>query len=245
MKELDTFMASEAPIRARKPQGLHVRGRATACPGRSIVGTIGTLAIVLLMAACSRGSATASSTPTPTPTPSPSSSATPSPTDPSTPSATPSPVATDSPAPAPSPSPSRVPSTPTPGAADTPVTSLLIPESTTNYDFGPTTINGVDYAQSLKISPRNASANVQIDAGRSKHRFVGSLGIPDNQSSGASYQVDISLDNAAPVYSTVVNFGETKNIDLDVTKALRIKITVLWKAGQSGEVAIGNPKLGS
>ncbi|MCW3043656.1 MAG: hypothetical protein JWL57_1814, partial [Actinobacteria bacterium] len=95
------------------------------------------------------------------------------------------------------------------------------------------------------ISPRNASANVQIDAGRSKHRFVGSLGIPDNQSSGASYQVDISLDNAAPVYSTVVNFGETKNIDLDVTKALRIKITVLWKAGQSGEVAIGNPKLGS
>ncbi|MEA2593520.1 MAG: hypothetical protein QOD62_3351 [Actinomycetota bacterium] len=243
MKELDTFMASEAPVRARKPQGLHVRGRATACPGRSIAGTIGTLAIVLLMAACSRGSATASSTPTPTPTPSPSSSATPSPTDPSTPSATPSPIATDSPAPAPSRE--LVPSTPTPGAADTPVTSLLIPESTANYDFGPTTINGVDYAQSLKISPGNASVNVQINAGRSKHRFVGSLGIPDNQSSGASYQVDISLDNAAPIYSTVVNFGETKNIDLTVTNALRIKITVLWKAGVAGTVAIGNPKLGS
>src|SRR4029077_10982591 len=101
----------------------------------------------------------------------------------------------------------------------------------------------VDYAQSLKISPGTAAVNVQINAGRSTHRFLGSLGIPDNQSSTASYQADISLDNAAPIYSTVVNFGETKKIDLDVTNALRIKISVLWKAGQYGVIAIGNPKL--
>jgi copper chaperone CopZ len=155
-------------------------------------------------------------------------SATPSPT----PSPTASPTIADSPTPAASREP--IPSTPTPGAADTPVTSLLIPESTANYDFGPTTINGVDYGQSLKISPGNGTVNVQIDAGRSKRRFVGSLGIPDNQSSSASYQVDISLDNAAPLYSTVVNFGETKNIDLNVTNALRIKVTVQWKAGRGG-----------
>jgi len=43
----------------------------------------------------------------------------------------------------------------------------------------------------------------------------------------------------------VVNFGETKNIDLNVTNALRIKVTVQWKAGLAGAVAIGNPKLGS
>ena len=231
MKELDRFMAPEAAVRARRPH----------------VGTVGTAAIVLLMAACSRGSATVSSTPTVTPTASPSSSA-PSPTASSptapaaTSSATASPTGTDSPAP--SPSRELVPSITPPGAADTPVTSLLIPESTANYDFGQTTINGVDYAQSLRISPGNASVNVQINAGRSRHRFMGSLGIPDNKSSSASYQVDISLDNAAPIYSTVVLFGETKKIDLDVTGALRIKITVLWKAGQSGEVAIGNPRLG-
>jgi hypothetical protein len=242
MKELDTVMAPEAPLRVPKPQGLHVGGRATACPGRSIVGTFSTVAIVLLTAACGHGSSAVSSTPALSPTSSPSFTATSSPTDPSTPSATPSPTATESLAPAPSRE--SVPSTPPPGAADTAVTSLLIPENTANYDFGQATINGVDYAQALKIYPRNSPLNVQIDAGRSKHRFVGSLGIPDNQSSTASYQVDISLDNAAPIYSAVVNFGETKNIDLNVTNALRIKITVLLKAGQSGEVAIGNPKLG-
>jgi cytoskeletal protein RodZ len=222
MKELDPFMAPETR-------------------GRSIVGAVGTVAIILLMAACSGGSPTAASTPTPTPTSAASSSA-PSPTEPSTPSATSSPTPSDTPTTAPSRDP--IPSTPTPGATDTPVTSLLIPESTTNYDFSPTTINGVDYAQSLRITSGNASVNVQIDAGRSHRRFTGSLGIPDNQSSSASYQVDISLDNAAPVYSTVVNFGEMKKIDLDITNALRIKITVLWKAGQAGVVAIGNPKLG-
>lgn len=58
--------------------------------------------------------------------------------------------------------------------------------------------------------------------------------------------MDISLDNGPVVYSTVINFGESKNIDIDVTNALRIKVTVTSKSANScctsEYLAIGNPR---
>lgn len=118
----------------------------------------------------------------------------------------------------------------------------LIPESTANYDFGPTVINGVSYPNALRITAQQSPQRLEIDAGRSRARFRGVLGVPDDGKSSASFQVDISLDNGPSIMSVVVNFGETKDIDLDVTNALRIKITVLSKTSDYGRVAIGNPR---
>ena len=39
-----------------------------------------------------------------------------------------------------------------------------------------------------------------------------------------------------------MNFGESKPIDLDVTNALRIRITISSKTRESGTIGIGNPR---
>ena len=61
---------------------------------------------------------------------------------------------------------------------------------------------------------------------------------------GIAYEkVDISLDNGPPALSTIVNFGESKPIDIDVTNVLRIKITILQKNSDCcAVVGIGTPR---
>lgn len=135
-----------------------------------------------------------------------------------------------------------VPTTLAPRLADAAIDLSLIPEATAGYDFQPSTINGVSYVNALRISSNRTPAKVEINAGRSRKRLLGSLGIPDDQESDSVHQVEISLDNSPPIFSTPLNFGETKQIDLDVTNALRVRITVSSKTGNYGRVAIGNPR---
>jgi len=139
---------------------------------------------------------------------------------------------------------SLVPTTALPSVADARIGKSLIPEATTGYEVEPTTINGVQYANALRIGSQRTAVKVEINASRSRQRFLGTLGIPDDQKSSTSIQVEISLDNAPAAFSTVVNFGETKKIDLDVTNALRVKVTVLTKTGESSSpvIAIGDPR---
>ncbi|MGI8686632.1 MAG: NPCBM/NEW2 domain-containing protein [Acidimicrobiales bacterium] len=112
------------------------------------------------------------------------------------------------------------------------------------FDKG--TINGVSYTNALYLHPLQYASGperrVEIDAGRSRKRFLGDLGIPDTEASTSAYKVDISLDGAAPIYSTELKFGETKKIDLDITNVLRIKILVSSISGYA-YLAIGSPRL--
>jgi hypothetical protein len=117
----------------------------------------------------------------------------------------------------------------------------FVPESTLNFWFGQSTINGVSYTNALLIRV-SYPGRVEINAGRSRSRFLGELGVPDDQKSGSAYKVDVSFDNAAPVLSTEVRFGQTKRLDLDVTNVLRIKISISPIAGSWGDLAIGNPR---
>lgn len=142
--------------------------------------------------------------------------------------------------------PTRVPISTTlpPAIADSEIGQTLVPESTTSYDFQQETINGVAFPNALRIYSTTSPKKVEINAGRSRKRFLGSLGIPDDAKSTSVHQVEISLDNGPPVFSTVLNFGETKTIDLDVTNVLRVRITVVSKESSSsgGYLAIGNPR---
>jgi hypothetical protein len=126
--------------------------------------------------------------------------------------------------------------------ADTMVTRALVVEATTSPQVGPATINGVSYVNALRLYSYRTSQKVEIDAGRRRTRFLGVLGIPDNETSASVHQVDISLDNAAPVLSVLLKFGETKNIDLDVTNVLRIRITSIAQSNTGDSIAIGNPR---
>jgi hypothetical protein len=158
--------------------------------------------------------------------------------------------------------PSTPPSTSLPTSVDTtapmPTTTTMPPAEASvdaddvkeheeiSYSFGAATINGVKYANALIMRPdsyRDAASRLEIDAGRSRKRFLGDLGIPDSERSATAYKIEISLDNAAPVFSTEIRFGETRKIDIDVTNVLRIKI-VASPITCCDAVAIGSPRFG-
>ena len=131
---------------------------------------------------------------------------------------------------------------PVPG--ETMIDRTFVPEKTTDFSVGQSRINGVSFSNALIIYSSRSPGRIEIDGARSRKRFRGILGVPDDQPSASSHQVDISLDNGPTVFSTVLNFGETKEIDLDVTGALRIKVTVTNRSSESSYayVAIGNPR---
>lgn len=139
---------------------------------------------------------------------------------------------------------SSVPTTLPPAPGETTIDRTFVPEKTTDFSVGQSRINGVSYSNALIILSPKSPGRIEIDAGRTRKRFRGVLGIPDDQRSSSSHQVDISLDNGPTVFSAVLNFGETKEIDLDVSGALRIKVTVTNKTSDtsSAYVAIGNPR---
>lgn len=150
----------------------------------------------------------------------------------------------DSPA-APDGGPVRSPSPQPPSepAGDIAIDRDLLPEYTAaRPSFDQVTMNGVTYPSAMVVYSNQDPQRVEIDAGRKRDRFQGSLSIPDDQTSESAHQVDISLDNGPPVFSALVRFGETKQIDLDVSGALRIKITYVSVGARDGRFGIGSPR---
>ncbi len=137
-----------------------------------------------------------------------------------------------------------MPTTTEPASADLAIESGQIPEATTGYRFERATINGEAFATALIMQSSTSPLKLEINAGRTRKRFLGSLGVPDDEKASSSHQIDISLDNGPSILSFVVNFGELKAIDLDVTNALRIRITLVSKTTSGGRVAIGSPRFG-
>lgn len=126
---------------------------------------------------------------------------------------------------------------------ETPINaSSFVPEGFA--EFEQETINGVAYPNAMTIPTSTSPKKVEINAGRTRNRFLGALGVPDTESSASVHHVEISLDDAPPVFSTELKFGETKDIDLDVTNVLRIRITVLLtsRTPTYSSIAIGNPR---
>lgn len=124
------------------------------------------------------------------------------------------------------------------------LTREMVPENTTSFgiEIDQVTMNGVDYpAAVLLVGDRNV-AKIEINAGRRYERFRGSLSVPDDEDSDSAYQVDISLDGGDPTFSTLVKFGETKEIDLKIDQVLRIKIEFVAVGNDDGRFGIGNPR---
>src|SRR6266851_4656525 len=210
---------------------------------------VAVLTLLLFLGSCGKTSSATNPPSSVSPNPSPNASTSPTMSSPSLAPSSGSPSSITS-SPTPSAADDRSPiATPTPPAvAETEIGSSLIPENTTNFYFHEATINGSLFTNAMLMDTTGSPRTVQIDAGRRRHRFLGSVGIPDNQTSSSSVKVDISLDTAPPIFSAVINFGELKPIDLDVTNVLRVKITVaeprFGTSNSSGVIGIGNPRFG-
>lgn len=139
-----------------------------------------------------------------------------------------------------------VPTAPATQAGEIAIDRTLIPEDTAGSSLERATMNGITYPNVLTMQTGCRPAKVEINAGRVRHRFIAALGIPDNQSSASAVQVDISVDNAAPVLSTTIRFGELKDVDIDITGGLRVRVSVSSMAASCNTVimGLGNPRFG-
>jgi hypothetical protein len=114
------------------------------------------------------------------------------------------------------------------------------------WRFEKRTANAVAYNNALVLSGCcNHTRYIEIDAGRSRNRFVADLAIPDDQRSSDAFHVEVALDGQPPVYVADVRFGETKPIDIPVPNVLRVRVS--WSAtnGSSSntyQLALGNPR---
>jgi hypothetical protein len=118
-----------------------------------------------------------------------------------------------------------------------------IATSTASYEFRTSAINGISFLNVLRIASSGSPKTLEISAARGKTRFQGTLGIPDDQEATGRHRVEVRLDNQVPALSVTINSGDIKQIDLDVTNALRIRIIVSPETTESGVLAIGNPRL--
>lgn len=106
-----------------------------------------------------------------------------------------------------------------------------------NFQTGAAKTNGTTYSHAVRSGTVNYStqnATIEYDLSRQYRRLVADLGLLDTSSSDASYKVEIYGDNRR-LYADSLTLGTAKPLKLDVTKILRLRISI------SGGNGIANP----
>lgn len=111
------------------------------------------------------------------------------------------------------------------------------------FDRGTAKANGKSYSHALTVSAgSSAAADIEYDLSRQYRQLVSELGLSDESSSDLKYRVEIFGDGRQ-LYDQTVVLGETKSIKLDVTRVLRLRlsVTVLRSTNTSdGAVVLGD-----
>jgi len=118
------------------------------------------------------------------------------------------------------------------------------------YNVGSAKANGQAYSHAMSIgaygsnyssSTSTPPAVVEFDLSREYRKLVTEIALEDRSSSDANQKVEIYADGRQLAAETLT-FGQTKALSLDVTKALRLRISVTSLTG-SGTVVFGDAKV--
>lgn len=106
---------------------------------------------------------------------------------------------------------------------------------TGNIYTGSAKANGKTYSHAVRayVDPSGGSSSSEYDLSRQYRRLSGELGLDDESSSDASYKVEIFGDGRRLVSKTLV-LGQTVPVSADVTKVLRLRLSVTGLGGASG-----------
>jgi len=112
--------------------------------------------------------------------------------------------------------------------ARTPVISNLaevdsVGNDCSNYESGEAQVNGDSYANSLML--RASECGVEFNLGRDWQRLKATIGLRDDSDSGASYRFEVFGDGTS-LLNEVVTIGEIREVDVDVTDVLRLRIQI-------------------
>ncbi|MFJ9106267.1 NPCBM/NEW2 domain-containing protein [Streptomyces sp. NPDC102405] len=133
-------------------------------------------------------------------------------------------------------------SVPSGSASQTQYLSDLDPlKSTQGVDTSIVEINGEGFARSVTLIVNAAGPvnSAEYNLGRHWDRFSATAGLRDDSPTGGKLTFEVSVDGKQE-YSETIPLGKSQEIDLDVSDALRLKLTVTYSGQDDGSSYYGS-----
>jgi hypothetical protein len=113
--------------------------------------------------------------------------------------------------------------------------------STIGVDTSPAEINGRGFARSVTLIASSAGPtnSAEYNIGRDWSVFSATIGLRDDSPSGGSLTFEVSVDGTRK-YSREIPLGRSQNISLNVSHALRIKLTVTYSGQDPANTYYGS-----
>lgn len=113
--------------------------------------------------------------------------------------------------------------------------------STRGVDTSTAEINGKGFARSVTLTA-NAAGPVnfaEYNLGRHWHTFTATVGLRDDSPTAGSLTFEVAIDGTRE-YREQIRLGESRNVELDVSNALRLKMTITYTGEDAGGVYYGS-----
>ncbi|MFF0087679.1 NPCBM/NEW2 domain-containing protein [Streptomyces canus] len=113
--------------------------------------------------------------------------------------------------------------------------------STQGVDTSAVEINGEGYARSVTLIVNAAGpvGSAEYNLARHWDRFSAAVGLRDDSPTGGRITFEVSVDGRLQ-YSETIPLGRSQKIDLDVSDALRLKLTVTYSGQDTGSSYYGS-----
>ncbi|MFI6412944.1 NPCBM/NEW2 domain-containing protein [Streptomyces sp. NPDC050585] len=113
--------------------------------------------------------------------------------------------------------------------------------STQGVDTSAVEINGKGFARSVTLTANAAGPvnSAEYNLGRHWHTFTATVGLRDDSPTGGTLTFEVVIDGTRE-YRETIRLGESRAVRLDVSDALRLKLTVTYTGHDAGNVYYGS-----
>jgi hypothetical protein len=113
--------------------------------------------------------------------------------------------------------------------------------STQGVDTSAVEINGKGFARSVTLTANAAGPvnSAEYNLGRHWHTFTATVGLRDDSPTGGTLTFEVVIDGTRE-YRETIRLGESQAVRLDVSGALRLKLTVTYTGHDAGNVYYGS-----
>ncbi|MFE2157053.1 NPCBM/NEW2 domain-containing protein [Streptomyces lydicus] len=107
--------------------------------------------------------------------------------------------------------------------------------STRGVDTGAVEVNGRGFPRSvtLWVNAAGPVSEAEYNLGRHWKKFTATAGLRDDSPTGGKLTFEVSADGRS-IFKKQITLGESRDVDLNVDGALRLKLTVTYSGQDSG-----------
>ncbi|MFJ3658258.1 NPCBM/NEW2 domain-containing protein [Streptomyces nigra] len=113
--------------------------------------------------------------------------------------------------------------------------------STQGVDTSAVEVNGKGFARSVTLSANAADPvnSVEYNLSRRWTTFTATAGLRDDSPTGGSLTFEVAIDGKRE-YRQEIPIGESRNVEIAVKRAFRLKLTVLYSGQDAGSTYYGS-----